>query len=137
MGNALGVGIGIALCNKNNRVWVNITDATLQMGSTLEALQYIGQKNLKNILLTVDNNSYQVTDKTSNIIDITPVIKMAKLYNWNVITCNGHSEEEMKLKIKIINEPTLINFKTKKGFDVNYMEKNPIKWHYKNIENEI
>ena len=137
MGNALGVGIGIALCNKNNRVWVNITDATLQMGSTLEALQYIGQKNLKNILLTVDNNSYQVTDKTSNIIDITPVIKMAKLYNWNVITCNGHSEEEMKLKIKITNEPTLINFKTKKGFDVNYMEKNPIKWHYKNIENEI
>ena len=137
MGNALGVGTGIALANKKNKVWVNITDATLQMGSTLEAIQYVGHNNINNILLTVDNNNYQVTGRTSEVLNTNPVIDMAKLYGWEVKNCNGHSKEKMK-KIKYFNErPTLINFITKKGFNVDYMEADPIKWHYKTIDNEI
>lgn len=137
MGNALGVGTGIALASKNNKVWVNITDATLQMGSTLEAIQYVGHNNVSNILLTVDNNNCQVTDITSKILDTKPVFEMAKLYGWEVIDCDGHNKEQMKT-IKYYNKkPTLINFITKKGFNVDYMEADPIKWHYKTIDNEI
>lgn len=137
MGNALGVGAGIALSNKNKKVWVNITDATLQMGSTIEAIQYIGHNNIHNILLTIDNNNYQVTDMTSKILDTKPVIKMAKLYGWKVIDCDGHDIEQMKT-IQYYNKqkPTLINFITKKGFNVDYMEADPIQWHYKTIDND-
>ena len=137
MGNALGVGTGIALANKESKVWVNITDATLQMGSTLEAIQYIGHNNINNILLTVDNNNYQVTGQTSKILNTDPVIDMAKSYGWNVKICDGHDKVKMK-NIKFYNDkPTLINFITKKGFNVDYMEEDPIKWHYKTIDNEI
>lgn len=137
MGNALGVGAGIALSDKNKKVWVNITDATLQMGSTIEAIQYIGHNNIHNILLTIDNNNYQVTDMTSKILDTKPVIKMAKLYGWKVIDCDGHDIEQMKT-IQYYNKqkPTLINFITKKGFNVDYMEADPIQWHYKTIDND-
>ena len=31
------------------RVWVNLSDAALQMGNILESIQYIGQHNIKNI----------------------------------------------------------------------------------------
>tara|TARA_E500000318_G_C3554354_1_gene210383 strand:- start:901 stop:1581 length:681 start_codon:yes stop_codon:yes gene_type:complete len=137
MGNALGVGAGIAIANNNCNVWVNITDATLQMGSTLEAIQYVGHNNINSILLTIDNNNYQVTGRTSKILNTDPVIDMAESYGWNVIVCDGHDKEKMK-NIKFFNDkPTLINFITKKGFNVDYMEADPIKWHYKTIDNEI
>ena len=74
MGNALGVATGIAIANPSQRVWVNLTDATLQMGSTLEAIQYVGHNNIKNIIIAIDNNNCQVTGKTSDIISTQPVI---------------------------------------------------------------
>jgi transketolase len=137
MGNACGVAIGIALSHPNKRVWVNLTDASLQMGSTLEALQYIGQKQLSNIFCTVDNNNCQVTGKTSDIISVTPVIEMAKHYGWNVIEVDGHDENQMSKYLDNItsSQPTLVNFLTQKGHGVHYMTSNPVEWHYKLLEN--
>jgi transketolase len=139
MGNALGVSIGMAIAHPEKRVWVNLTDATLQMGSTLEAIQYIGQNKLNNIFLTVDNNDCQVTGHTCDVIDINPVIEMAKMYGWAVIDINGHDEEQMHQKLSSIqnyNRPMLINFLTQKGYGVDYMQKDPIKWHYKLLQDD-
>lgn len=139
MGNALGVGAGIALSNKDKRVWVNITDATLQMGSTLEAIQYIGHNCVNNILLTIDNNNYQVTGKTSIVLDIEPIITLSQNYNWHVITVDGHCKDTISKKLNNldkIKKPILINFLTKKGNGVKYMENDPVKWHYKTIDND-
>lgn len=134
MGNALGVASGISIAHPDKRIWVNLSDATLQMGSTLEAIQYIGQNKLKNIFLTVDNNDCQVTGHTRNIININPVIEMAKMYDWVVIDVNGHDKQQMHqklLSIENFNSPIFINFLTQKGYGVDYMEEDPIKWHYK------
>lgn len=137
MGNALGVAAGISIANPDKKVWVNLTDATLQMGSALEAIQYIGQNKLKNIFLTVDNNNCQVTGNTVDIIDINPVIEMAKMYNWHVVKIDGHDEQCMQRELMSIDnddKPVLVNFLTKKGYGVSYMEANPIYWHYKLIQ---
>jgi len=137
MGNALGVGAGIAISNKDKKVWVNISDATLQMGSTLEAIQYIGHNCIKNILLTIDNNNYQVTGNTNNVLTVEPVIKLSRDYNWHVITVDGHCKYTISKKLinlDKIEKPVLINFLTKKGNSVKYMEDNPIEWHYKTID---
>ncbi len=137
MGNALGVGAGIAISNKNKKVWVNISDATLQMGSTLEAIQYIGHNCIKNIFLTVDNNNYQVTGNTNNVLSVEPVIKLFQDYNWHVITVDGHCKNTISKNLSSldkIKKPILINFITKKGNGVKYMEDNPIEWHYKTID---
>tara|TARA_R110000787_G_scaffold179012_2_gene290746 strand:+ start:3468 stop:4148 length:681 start_codon:yes stop_codon:yes gene_type:complete len=137
MGNALGVGAGIAISNKDKKVWVNISDATLQMGSTLEAIQYIGHNCIKNIFLTVDNNNYQVTGNTNNVLSVAPVINLFQDYNWHVITVDGHCKDTISKKLinlDKIEKPVLINFLTKKGNGVKYMEDNPIEWHYKTID---
>jgi len=136
MGNALGVAAGIAF-SCNNTVWVNLSDGSLQMGSTLEAIQYIGHNKIKNIFLTIDYNNTQCTDYCSNLIDVEPLINFFKGYKWDVNVVDGHNKEslEMQFKDKIDNnKPTVFFCKTTKGKGVDYMEKDPIYWHYKTID---
>lgn len=134
IGNALGVASGMAMTT-DKKVYVNITDASLQMGNTLEAIQFIGQHQQKNIICTVDFNDAQVTGKTSDIIDVQPVFAMAKLYNWNLIVADGHDEQKCDLSMKQAmnsDQPTMIIFITKKGKGVPIMETE--NWHYKKLD---
>jgi len=75
MGNALGVGAGIGMAS-DKMVWINISDASLQMGNTLEAIQYIGHNQLNNIALTIDYNGSQVTGNTNDILSVDPIIEI-------------------------------------------------------------
>lgn len=127
IGDSLGVATGIALTT-DNRVWVNLTDATLQMGATLEAIQFIGQHQLKNIMVTVDYNNSQVTGQTSDIINVDPVINFFHNYGWTV-----------KYKIDdfaIEDKPQVYIMKTTKGKGIPSMEKDIKKWHYKKITSQ-
>ena len=135
MGNALGVATGIAIANPDQTVWVNITDATLQMGSTLEAIQYIGHNNIKNVIMTIDNNDCQVTGRTSNVISTTPVIDFIYNNRWSVTECPGHNPQAiLDMYPTITLNPRAIIYNTTKGYGVPYMEQDPITWHYKHIE---
>ena len=139
MGNALGVAIGIAIANRQQTVWVNISDATLQMGSTLEAIQYIGHRQLNNIWLTIDGNGMQVTGATSDVLTVTPVLTLLSEYGWNLQVKSGH--DPLSISNSCINrdttKPNAVYFKTIKGHGVDYMEDDPVKWHYRPIENLI
>lgn len=137
IGNALGVAAGIAMTT-NDRVWVNITDASLQMGNVLEAIQFIGQRQLPNILVTVDNNNAQVTGKTSDIICTTPIIELARLYGWQVIQSSGHDKTAITKAIDSASEsvPTIIFFNTTKGHGVPAMIQHTKSWHYRTITNQ-
>ncbi len=135
MGNALGVAGGIALAT-DKRVWVNITDASLQMGNTLEALQFIGHHKLANVLVTIDFNNAQVTGKTEDILDVAPAIEMCKHYHWNVVTVDGHNKDSLRTVFSNLPNdcPNLIVCNTNKGNGVASMMKDTRKWHYKKIE---
>ena len=135
MGNALGVAIGIAYANPSQRVWVNITDATLQMGSTLEALQYIGHNQITNIIVTVDYNNMQVTGSTRQVLTVDPTINMCSEYGWNVRVVDGHDTQSIHNSwIHAFNRPVIYFYKTIKGYGVDYMVNDPVKWHYRPIE---
>ena len=134
MGNALGVSIGIAIANPHKTVWVNLTDATLQMGSTLEALQYIGHHNISNIKVTVDNNNMQVTGRTKDVLKVTPVMDMCASYGWIVNHVPGHDPHAIDAQWNSLHDqPTLQIYDTIKGYGVNYMVADPVKWHYKTL----
>lgn len=135
MGNALGVAIGIAMTT-NNRVWVNISDAALQMGNTLEALQFIGHHNIKNIFVTVDYNGSQVTGKTGDILRVTPCIDFCRHYHWWVQVVDGHNRSALKGAFNnLVNTaPNIVFCKTAKGKGVPSIEKDPELWHYRKIQ---
>ncbi len=137
MGNALGVAAGIALARPEQRVWVNLTDATLQMGSTLEAIQYIGHNSINNIIVTVDYNGMQVTGETSKVLDVSPVKNFCKDSGWHSGECNGHyvpSIRRLWSHSLDIDKPKIFFYNTVKGYGVDYMVEDPVKWHYKPIE---
>ena len=143
MGNALGVATGLAIANQDQTIWVNITDATLQMGSTLEAIQYIGHNNISNIIVTVDFNKMQVTGVTDDVLTVTPIIDMCRGYNWWVYDVDGHDVNKIKESWNYsVNsslpqntpKPRIFFFETIKGYGVPYMEMNPVEWHYKVID---
>jgi transketolase len=138
MGNALGVAIGMAIADPNNRVWVNITDATLQMGNTLEAIQFIGHNQIKNILLTVDYNNRQVTGNTQNVLTVDPVIELFKNYKWRTRIVDGHNQSELSKVFHRItdDQPNVVICKTNKGHGVKSFLHDPKKWHYKKIESQ-
>lgn len=138
IGNALGVAAGISLCDKK-RTWVNISDAALQMGNTLEAIQFIGSKKLNNILLTIDYNKMQVTGKIQDIMPVDSVVSFFMASGWNVIFIDGHSRSSMEtISQKLSNDlPNVIFFKTQKGYGVDLIESDPVMWHYKFIDNGL
>jgi transketolase len=136
MGNALGVASGIAH-STSDIVYVNLSDASLQMGSTLEAVAYIGAKQLKNIVVTIDYNQVQVTGKTDDIISVKPLPAFFKNYGWSVVHVDGHDHEKLHKSFANIgkkrNAPLVYFCHTIKGHGVDYMEADPITWHYKTI----
>lgn len=139
IGNALGVAIGMAIAHPKKKVYVNISDATLQMGNALEAIQFIGRHKLNNILVTVDWNNSQVTGKVDDIIPIDPVINLAKECGWRALTRDGTNLIQMSREFAMLREtadPTIIFYETVKGQGVSYMEKDPVGWHYRKLTEE-
>ena len=142
MGNALGVAAGIAMAHPDQLVWVNLTDATLQMGSTLEAIQYIGHNQLNNIFVTVDYNNRQVTGKTSEVLSVKPVLELFWNYKWDMTETNGHALDGITdstcwLARNLPPRPLVHIYRTVKGYGVPYMEEDPVKWHYRAMPEEV
>ena len=134
IGNALGVAAGVSLAS-DKKTYVNISDAALQMGNTLEAIQFIGQHNL-DVLVTVDYNGSQVTGNTKDIIDVTAVIDFFKNNSFKTYITDGHDKDKIHAVLKEVidfKEPTVIFFKTKKGYPFKEMMDNIKQWHYRKL----
>lgn len=134
IGNALGVAAGVALVS-DKKTYVNLSDAALQMGNTLEAIQFIGQHKL-DVLVTVDYNGSQVTGNTKDIIDVTAVIEFFKNNSFKTYITDGHNKDKIHEVLKeVINfkEPTVIFFETKKGYPFKEMMDNIKQFHYRKL----
>lgn len=134
IGNALGVAAGVALVT-DKKTYVNLSDASLQMGNTLEAIQFIGQHNL-DVLVTVDYNGSQVTGNTKDIIDVTAVIEFFKNNSFKTYITDGHDKDKIHKVLKEVidfKEPTVIFFKTKKGYPFKEMMDNIKQFHYRKL----
>ncbi len=135
LGNALGVASGIAYNGK--RTWCNISDAALQMGPTLEAIQFIGF-NKQDIVCTVDFNNHQLTGSMSSVLglSISTIFDYFSNSGWMVFEIESDEFDGGIVK-KILNNktgPIVFLIKTKKGDGVIEMENDPIGWHYKELK---
>lgn len=59
-GTALAAATGIALANPDKKVIVVVGDAAIVNGHSLEAINYIGGKKLKNIIVILNNNDMSI-----------------------------------------------------------------------------
>lgn len=122
LGNALGIGAGFAIA-QNDKVWVNISDACLQCGPTIEAIQFIGRNKL-NIVVTIDYNEWQLTSK---ILDnINGYYEMFKNFGWSTFILDESDLSKLDEYFKS-NGPICCFIKTDKSLN-NKID--PVKNHY-------
>jgi len=135
LGHGLGLAAGMALSTRylKNKYYVLISDGELMEGSTWEMALTIPKLKLNNIILLIDSNNFQSSDKISATHpNLYPIDRKFKEFGWGVATCNGHDSLEIikKIRNKNISKPFVLVCKTIKGFPVSFMMNNPI-WHYR------
>lgn len=137
LGHGLPVSVGKALrfksTNKNNKVFVLMSDGEMNEGTTWESLIFASHHKLDNLNIIVDYNKIQSMDYVKNVMNIEPLKKKLESFGCKVYNVNGHSIEQIKkyLKIKSFNKPKILIAHTIKGKGVSFMENDNL-WHYKN-----
>ncbi len=138
LGQGLSVAVGMALAAKMDKSELKIYsvhgDGELQEGSIWEAAMSAAHHKLDNITAVVDRNYLQIDGKTSDVMEIEPLIDKWKAFGWNVISCDGNNMAELinsfeKAK-KINGKPSVIIAKTLMGKGIRSIE-NDFHWHGK------
>jgi len=142
LGHGLSFAGGMALADKiNNKKYVHVvlmSDGECNEGSVWEAAMFITGKKLKNILVFIDCNQLQATDKTDNILKFEPISEKWKSFGWKTFEINGHdfkSIEKTIVKFKKNPLPTVVICRTIKGKGISFMQNDNL-WHYRSPNKE-
>lgn len=134
LGHGLSIGVGMALANRQNRVYVLIGDGECDEGQIWEAARIASKLKLKNLIAIIDCNGFQGFKESDRGIG-----RKFFAFGWDVIECDGHDCESLFKNLNTITEkPLVILAKTIKCKGVKEMEKK-LESHYfklKKIEEE-
>lgn len=136
LGHGLSLGAGMALADRNNKIYVLTGDGECDEGQIWEAARIASYLKLKNLIAIIDCNGFQGFKKTERKIG-----RKFSAFGWEVIECDGHSCESL---LKCLNtkteKPLVILARTIKCKGVKEME-NKLESHYfklkKNEEENI
>lgn len=146
LGQGLGVACGTAVALKRKKsdseVFVLLGDGELYEGSVWEAIMFASEHQLDNLIVVIDNNKICMLDYCKNIIDLTPLEKKFRAFNWEVKTIDGHDIEAVyntlhALKGDRSGRPKVVIADTVKGRGVPQLENDSL-CHIKSLkEDEI
>lgn len=137
-GHGLPVAIGMALADRNRKVFVLISDGECQCGTFYEGLLFAAQHKLNNLIVLIDNNRLQAFGWTKKVLNIEPLDERLKFFNWKIQRVNGHDMKEIIKACKNISnkKPNIIICDTIKGKGVSFAE-NKLQWHYYNLDKKL
>lgn len=141
LGQGLSLGAGAALAAKRlgsaRRIYVIMSDAELNEGSTWEAVMFAAQHRLDNLVLLVDLNGQQALGYTREVIDLGAVEEKLSAFGWSAQAIPGHDQEALAAALEPRGEgrPQAIVAETTFGYGVSFME-SQIKWHYLPLDEE-
>ncbi|MHA1540829.1 MAG: transketolase [Alphaproteobacteria bacterium] len=125
LGQGIATAVGIALGEKitrqknpnsgiNHKTFVVVGDGCLQEGISYEATAFAGHHKLKNLIVLWDNNSITIDGNTNQIRTENMRMRFESI-GWNVLSCDGHNQEDIDeaiTKAKASELPTFIDCKT-------------------------
>jgi transketolase len=140
LGHGLPFGLGIALSKKIKKekgtVYVLMGDGECQEGTLWESLLIAASKKINNIVVIVDNNSFQGCGSTSELFKTSKLHDIAIICGWDTITIDGHNDDEIINSMQCFNNPKIVIANTIKGKGISFMENKP-EWHSKPLFGEL
>jgi len=126
LGQGLSIGVGQALGlrmdKKPAHVFVIIGDGEMGEGQVWEALATAHKYQLGNLTAIIDQNGYQQTGATRDVLDQRPLGEKIAAFGWNVQTIDGNRMssvvEAIDNAVRVTNQPTAIVSRTQKGFGI-------------------
>jgi transketolase len=99
LGQGLSIGVGHALATRldgfDSRVYVLLGDGELDEGQVWEAAMSAAKFKLDNLVAIVDQNGYQQTGSTAEVLDLRPVAPRWEAFGWFAREINGHNLTEV------------------------------------------
>jgi transketolase len=126
LGQGLSLGVGHALATRldgyPSRVYVLMGDGEIEEGQVWEAAMS-GQKfKLDNLVAIVDQNGYQQTGPTSEVMDLRPIAPRWEAFGWFAQDVNGQDLEAVLNAFHTAAEtkgrPSVLVAHTTKGYPI-------------------
>ena len=126
LGQGLSIGVGHALAGKMDKadynVFVMLGDGELGEGQVWEAASAAHKYRLSNLTAIVDQNGYQQTGATKDVLDMKPVADKFAAFGWHTLEIEGNDQkaalEALQAALAVKEGPTAIVSRTKKGFGI-------------------
>jgi transketolase len=126
LGQGLSLGIGHALAARldgfDSRVYVLLGDGELDEGQVWEAAMSAKKYKLDDLVAVVDQNGYQQTGPTKEVLDLRPLAPRWEAFGWSAQEINGNDQGEVLAALKKAagtkGRPSVIVARTVKGWPI-------------------
>ena len=140
LGHGLSLAVGAALAARiqrsDRRVYVLMSDAELNEGSTWEAAMFASHHRLSNLVAIVDLNGQQALGATSDILDPGTPIDRWRAFGWDAVEVDGHDCGALRgAMTRETSGPNIVLARTIFGRGVSFMERT-LAWHYMPMTDE-
>jgi transketolase len=126
LGQGLSLGIGHALACRldglDAHTYVMMGDGEMGEGQVWEAIATAEKYKLSNLTAIVDQNGYQQTGATKDVLNLTPFAAKFEAFGWHTQVIEGNSMkavlEGLEKARAVTDGPTAIVSQTRKGFGI-------------------
>jgi transketolase len=133
LGQGLSIGIGHALAarlnNEDYRVYVLMGDGEMDEGQVWEAAMAAKKFRLDNLVAIVDQNGFQQTGPTTEVLDLRPLAERWSAFGWLTQEINGHDLTEVlaafQKAAQTKGKPSAIVARTVKGYPIENLLSDP------------
>ena len=126
LGQGLSLGVGHALAarmdGRDYRTFVMLGDGEMGEGQVWEALATAHKYKLGNLTAIIDQNGYQQTGATKDVLDLTEFQPKLEAFGWQVQTIQGNDMARvvaaLQVACNVTDRPTAIVAQTRKGYGI-------------------
>jgi transketolase len=126
LGQGLSLGVGHALAarldGRDARVYVLLGDGEIEEGQVWEAAMSGHKYQLDNLVAIVDQNGYQQTGPTAEVLDLRPLPPKWEAFGWFAQEIDGHDLKQVLAALdkaaQTKGKPSVIVARTVKGYPI-------------------
>jgi len=138
---ALGMAIAARINQLDYLVYSILADGECNEGSIWECAMLAASQKVSNFCVLIDFNKWQATDRSTEVMALSPLIDKWLAFGWDAIEIDGHDYSQILNALSNFpsssGKPLAIIANTIKGKGVSFMEDDN-NWHYRiPTENEV